>query len=76
MGMTAPRAYRLANGQIVTSANPAPVWNSPIAMQQHDVSVVARLLSSSRARSRAAIEPVEERYLDEEDTAVYGRYLD
>jgi hypothetical protein len=76
MGMTTPQAYRLGNGQVVTSANPAPVWNSPIAMQQHDVSVVARLIGSSRPRGAAPVEPTEERRLDEEDTAVYGRHFD
>lgn len=76
MGRTMPQAYRLGNGQVVTSANPSPVWNSPIAMQQHDVSVVARLLSTSRTRPVAPSEPAERRMLDEEDTAVYGRHLD
>lgn len=76
MGMTTPRAYRLGNGQVVTSANPAPVWNSPIAMQRHDVSVVARLIGTSRTRGTAPVEPAVERMLDEEDSAVYGRHLD
>jgi hypothetical protein len=48
MGMTAPRPYRLADGRVVTPANPAPIWDNPLIAMAHDVQVVERLLGSAR----------------------------
>lgn len=50
MGQTPPQPYRLGNGRIVTPANPALVWADPITMQDHDRSVVQRLLAGGRGR--------------------------
>ena len=53
MGATPPQPYKLGNGRTVTHANPALVWSGdPTVMQDHDISVVARLLGSNR-RTRA-----------------------
>lgn len=78
MGATMPQAYRLGNGRIVTPANPALVWSSPVAMRHHDVSVVSRLLAASHGQSsvESASTPLVERAIDDSDTAVYGRLFE
>lgn len=51
MGMTAPQPYTLADGRVVTPANPALVWAHPTIMMEHDRQVVARLLGSGRGQN-------------------------